>query len=97
MGSPATEGDCLCNRPAGVTFIEVMGQRIGLSGTEELFSRWAAEGRKPEELEAGEILSGLRERNYVSRSVERHYVEAVRAAYARRLRRAEKAAADAQG
>ncbi len=46
------DGDCLCNRPAGVTFVEVLGQRVGLSGAEELFRRWQQNGRKPPRLAA---------------------------------------------
>ena len=34
-----SDGDCLCNRPLGVTFIEVLGQHVGLFGVEELFGR----------------------------------------------------------
>jgi hypothetical protein len=94
------DGDCLCNRPAGVTFVVVQGQRVGLSGTEELFKAWLQAGREPSGLSAGEVLTGVRKRNYVSAPVEDAYVEAVRSAYGRWCARAARPAqskADAQG
>lgn len=61
----------------------VQGQRIGLSGLSELFVRWADAGRRAADLGVDEVLAALREKNYVSRSVEGQYFEAARAAYAR--------------
>jgi hypothetical protein len=80
--SGVRDGDCLCNRPAGVSFLQVLGQRVGISGAEELFRRWLQAGRQPAGLSAEEVLAGVRERNYVSAAVEGAYVEAIRAAYA---------------
>ncbi len=74
--------DCLCNHPAGVTFFEILGQRVGISGAQELFRRWLQAGREPAGLSPAEVLAGVRERNYVSALAERAYVEAVRSAYA---------------
>lgn len=91
------DGDCLCNRPAAVNLVEVLGQRVGLSGTEELFSRWGIKGWEPSVLTAAQILSGLRERNYVSETAAAAYVEAVRAAYALWRRCAGKETPHAQG
>jgi hypothetical protein len=91
------DGDCLCNRPAGVIFIEVLGQRVGLSGTEELFSRWGRTGWKPSDLTAAQVLSGLRDRNYVGEAVEEQYVEAIRACYAHWLCRSRRETSNAQG
>jgi hypothetical protein len=87
----------LCNRAAAVTFIEVLGQRVGLSGTEELFSRWGSAGWEPSDLTATQVLSGLRDRNYVGEAVEEQYVEAVRARYAYWLRRSRRETSNAQG
>jgi hypothetical protein len=97
MAAGIQDADCLCNRPAGVSFILIQGQRVGLSGIGEVFARWSATSRRPDQLDAGEILAALRERNYVSRSVEGQYVEAVRAAYASLRPQADKGAAGAQG
>ncbi|MBN1838106.1 MAG: hypothetical protein JW820_19770 [Spirochaetales bacterium] len=94
------DGDCLCNRPAGVSFLQVLGQRVGVAGAEELFRRWEQAGREPAELTAEEVLAGLRERNYVSAAVEGGYVEAARCEYARWRTRAGRPAGtggDAQG
>jgi len=74
-------GDCLCNRPAGVSFLEAMGQRVGISGAQELFRRWLQAGREPAELQAAEVLAGVRERNYVNSAAGGVYVEAVCGAY----------------
>ena len=38
----------------GVTFLQVRGQRIGISGTQELFTRWLQAGREPAELSAAD-------------------------------------------
>jgi hypothetical protein len=81
--SEIRDGDCLRNRPAGVTFLRVLGQRVGVSGAEELFRRWLQAGRQPGGLSAEEVLAGVRERNYVSTAAEDAYVEAIRTAYAR--------------
>jgi hypothetical protein len=89
--------DCLCNRPAAVTLIEAPGQRVGLSGTEKLFSRWASSGWDPSDLTATQVLSGLRDRNCVGEAVEEQYVEAVRARYVYRLRRSRRETSNAQG
>jgi len=78
------EGDCLCNRFPGVTYVEVLGQRVGLSGAEALFARWAAEGLGPEELPVARILVELREKSYVAEAAAPQYAEAVRGAYAQR-------------
>lgn len=77
------DGDCICNRSPGVTFLDVLGQRVGVSGAEALFARWAAEGLEPERVPAERILAGLRERNYVAEAAAPHYAEAARGAYAR--------------
>jgi len=94
------DGDCLCNRSAGVSFLEIQGQRVGISGAEQLFRAWQAAGREPADLQAAEILAGLRDRNYVSAAAEGPYVEAARAAYAcwhGRAQQAAGAARDAEG
>ncbi|UCF98355.1 MAG: hypothetical protein JSV89_02185 [Spirochaetaceae bacterium] len=59
-------------------FIEILGQRVGLSGVEDLFSRWRTTDREPSNLSKKEILTGLREKNYVSEAVESGYTEAMR-------------------
>lgn len=89
--------DGLYNRPAAVTLTEVPGQRVGLSGTEEMFSRWASSGCEPSDLTATQVLSGLRDRNYMGETVEEQYVEAVQARYAYRLRRSRRETFNAQG
>jgi len=70
-----------------VTYLVVLGQRVGLRGIEGLFSRWESEGREPEDLRDVEILSALRERNYLSDAAAPAYAEAARGAYAGRFRR----------
>lgn len=97
MAAGIQDGDCLCNRPAGVAFIQIQGQRVGLSGLPQLFARWSAGARQPDQLETDEVLAAIREKNYVSRSVEGLYAEAVRTAYARWRLQADKGAANAQG
>ena len=91
-----SDGNCLCNRPSGVMFIEILGQRVGLSGAEDLFSRWRTTDRKPSDLSNKEILTGLREKNYVSQAVESSYTEAVRTCYAAWLKRNRKGSQNAQ-
>jgi hypothetical protein len=98
--SGVRDGDCLCDRPAGVSFLQILGQRVGVSGAEELFGRWQQAGREPAGLSAEEVLAGLRERNYVSASVEGAYAESARDAYARwraRVGRTDGRGNDAQG
>ena len=74
---------CSCNPESGLTRLTVAGAMVGLSGIEELFAQWRASGQRAEELTDGEILAGLRRRNYVIRSVETEYAAAVLALYAR--------------
>jgi len=77
------DGECFCNRPAGVTFVEIAGRRVGISGAEELYGGWLQAGRDPAGLSDEEVLAGLRESNYVGSSVEGAYAEAIRSAYSR--------------
>ena len=81
------DGNCLCNRPSGVMFIEILDRRVGLSGVEDLFSRWRTTDREPSDLSKKEILTGLQKKNYVSEAVESSYTEAVRACYVAWLKR----------
>ena len=55
--------NCLCNRPSGVMFIEILDRRVGFPGVENLFRRWKTTDREPLELSEREILTALRERN----------------------------------
>ena len=77
------DGDCLCNRPTGVTFVDIAGRRVGISGAKELYRGWLEAGRDPAGLSDEEVLAGLRESNYVGSSVEGAYAEAIRSAYSR--------------
>jgi len=77
------DGDCLCNRPTGVTLVDIAGRRIGISGAEELYRDWLQAGKDPAGLSDEEVLASLRESNYVSSSVEGAYAEAIRSAYSR--------------
>ena len=96
MRSVIPDGDCLCNRPLEVTFIEILGQRIGLSGVEDLFRRWQITDREPPDLSDKDVLTAVREKNYVSGSVARAYVEAVRTQYATWLNRSRKGSQNAE-
>jgi len=82
MSVMISNGNCLCNSPPGVMFIEILGQRVGLSGVEDLFSRWRKTDREPSDLSKKEIHTGLREKISVSEAVESSYTEAVRTCYA---------------
>jgi hypothetical protein len=42
------DGDCPRNRPPGLMFIKILGQKVGLSGVEDLFSRWSLAEEKSE-------------------------------------------------
>ena len=75
------DGDCCCNRSAGVTFVEIAGRRVGLTGIEELFRGWQKSGLEPSSLSAAEVLAGVRNKNYESTAVEDLYVEALRIRY----------------
>jgi len=96
MKSMISDGDCLCNRPSGEIFVEVLGQRVGLSGIEELFKRWHETGREPSELSITEVLTTIREKNHISETVEYAYVEAVRTYYAAWLKRIKKDSQNAE-
>ena len=53
-----SDENCLCSRPSGVMFIEIMGQRVGLSGVEDFFNRWRTTDREPSDLSNKEIRTG---------------------------------------
>jgi len=96
MRSMIPDGDCLCNRPSGVMFIEILGQSVGLTGAEDLFRHWRITDRGPLELSDKEILNGLPEKNYVSEATESGYTEAVRTCYAGWLKRDRKGSQNAE-
>lgn len=89
-------GDCLCNRPSGVPFVEILGQRLGLSRVEELFRRWQIMDRELSDLSDNGILTAVREKNYISETVEYAYVETLRTHYAAWLKQSGKGSQNAE-
>ena len=76
-------GGCSCNPEAGLTRLTVAGAQVGLQAVTELFEQWRAGQRKAGELSDQEILDGLRKHNYVGKSAEAEYAQAVRSLYER--------------
>jgi len=76
-------GGCSCNPDPGLTRLTVAGVEVSVKQAAELFEQWRAGRRRAAELSDEEILAGLRRHNYVSRSVEAEYAQAMRSLYAR--------------
>jgi hypothetical protein len=61
-----------------VTFVEIAGQRVGLSGIYELSRGWRKMGLVPSSLSAAEVLAGVRKKNYMIATLVDPYAEASR-------------------
>ncbi len=73
---------CPCSKDPAVTIIPVGNQQVGLVGLKSLFEEWYSVNKTSEDLQSEEILASIKKRNYVSRTLEKEYVKAVRKAYA---------------
>ncbi len=72
---------CGCSDPEQIGGVYIAGQRTGIIGLERLLKEWREAQKTPQDLSDAGILRDLRRRNYVPRSAEAEYAEAVREKY----------------
>jgi hypothetical protein len=61
--------------------IAIDGRSVGISGLEDIFRNWLAEGKQAPELSPEQILQEARKHNYIVPRLQAEYAAAIRALY----------------